>query len=220
MCAVFQVAFGDIPAVITKMDSRGEENIFLFVPNLIGFARVILAIVSFYTMPIYPIITFVLYFLSAFLDAFDGLAARAFNQSTKFGALLDQLTDRVGTLCLMMVSTGKTTTLHCQFCLFIQTLGHFYPSYLFAFQVSAAVDISSHWMHGQVSLMSGKTSHKSIDLSGNSILRLYYQNKAVLFGMCFANEAFYVALYMLYFFEGPIGKSIRLCRLRLTSSPL
>ena len=36
----------------------------------------------------------VCYILSGFLDAFDGHAARAFNQSTKFGAMLDMLTDR------------------------------------------------------------------------------------------------------------------------------
>ena len=81
-----------------------EENIFLFVPNLIGYARIILALASFYTMPIRPITTLVLYFLSAFLDVFDGYAARRFNQSTRFGAMLDQLTDRCGTMCLLFVS--------------------------------------------------------------------------------------------------------------------
>lgn len=35
-----------------------------------------------------------MYWLSAFLDAFDGMAARAFNQSTKFGAVLDMVSDR------------------------------------------------------------------------------------------------------------------------------
>ena len=34
------------------------------------------------------------YILSAGLDAFDGHAARALDQSTKFGAMLDMLTDR------------------------------------------------------------------------------------------------------------------------------
>lgn len=81
-----------------------EENIFLFVPNLIGYARIILALVSFYTMQDRPITTLVLYFLSTFLDAFDGYAARRFNQSTRFGAMLDQLTDRCGTMCLLFVS--------------------------------------------------------------------------------------------------------------------
>ena len=82
---------------------QAEENIFLFVPNLIGYGRVIFAILSCLTMLHYPTITLVFYFLSTFLDAFDGYAARAFNQSTKFGALLDQLTDRCGTLCLVFV---------------------------------------------------------------------------------------------------------------------
>lgn len=80
------------------------DNIFLFVPNLIGYARIILALLSFYTMPYYPIPTLIFYFVSAFLDVFDGYAARYLNQSTKFGALLDQLTDRIGTLCLIFVS--------------------------------------------------------------------------------------------------------------------
>lgn len=80
------------------------ENVFLFVPNLIGYARVILALLSFWTMQSWPIPTLFFYFLSAFLDAFDGHYARVYNQSTKFGALLDQLTDRCGTLCLIFVS--------------------------------------------------------------------------------------------------------------------
>ena len=55
--------------------------------------------------------------------------------------------------------------------------------------------------------MSGKSSHKLIDLSENPALRLYYQNRSVLFSMCAANEIFYVALYMVYFYEGPSCKS-------------
>lgn len=162
------------------------DNIYLFVPNLIGYARIILALLSFYTMPYYPTPTLIFYFLSAFLDVFDGYAARYLNQSTKFGALLDQLTDRIGTLCLIFV------------------LGYFYPKYMFWFQLSVAIDIASHWIHTQVSLMTGKTSHKTIDLNENPILRLYYTNRIVLFSFCFANEVFYFALYMLYFYEGPI----------------
>ena len=94
--------------------------------------------------------------------------------------------------------------------MFVQVLGHLYPSYLFWFQLSVTIDIASHWIHGQVSLMSGKTSHKTIDLNENPILRLYYTSRPVLFTMCFANEMFYVALYMLYFYEGPAGKSSEL----------
>ncbi|KAH9415665.1 hypothetical protein DERP_000155 [Dermatophagoides pteronyssinus] len=172
-----------------------EENIFLFVPNLIGYARIILALVSFYTMQNRPITTLVLYFLSTFLDAFDGYAARRFNQSTRFGAMLDQLTDRCGTMCLLFV------------------LGTLYPAYLFWLQLSAVIDIASHWMHLQVSLMCGRTSHKMISLEDNPILYLYYNSRPVLFVMCFFNELFYVSLYMLYFFEGPTVFGLGLFRL-------
>ena len=34
------------------------------------------------------------YFLNVVLDEFDGIAARALNQCTKFGTILDMITDR------------------------------------------------------------------------------------------------------------------------------
>ena len=43
-----------------------------------------------------------MYEYSGLLDAFDGMAARALNQCTKFGAMLDQLTDRAATSMLLM----------------------------------------------------------------------------------------------------------------------
>lgn len=86
-----------------------EENIFLFVPNLIGewgarglggvgvdrrpdparclpypptqgYARIVFAIISFYFMPCCPLTASSFYLLSGLLDAFDGYAARALNQ--------------------------------------------------------------------------------------------------------------------------------------------
>jgi len=46
-----------------------------------------------------------------------------------FGAMLDMLTDRCATACLLM------------------TLAMFYPQYAFWFQMSTALDIASHWLH-------------------------------------------------------------------------
>lgn len=54
------------------------------------------------------------------------------------------------------------------------------------------------------SLLQGKTSHKFIDMSENPIMSIYYTNRTVLFIMCSGNEAFYAALYVLHFTEGPI----------------
>jgi len=56
-------------------------NIYLFWPNIIGWGRVILGVASLFYMQREPITAMVLYWLSAFLDAFDGMAARHFDQS-------------------------------------------------------------------------------------------------------------------------------------------
>ncbi|XP_072381586.1 CDP-diacylglycerol--inositol 3-phosphatidyltransferase [Diabrotica undecimpunctata] len=172
-----------------------DENIFIFVPNIIGYARIILAIISFYFMPTNYIIACSCYVISALLDAFDGHAARYFNQSTKFGAMLDQLTDRCGTMGLVAV------------------LAHFYPKYMFLFILSMCIDIACHWIYLHSSILQGKTSHKFVDMSENPIMRLYYTNKNVLFVMCAGNEAFYAALYLLHFSEGPIIAGLGLWRI-------
>ncbi|XP_054712074.1 CDP-diacylglycerol--inositol 3-phosphatidyltransferase-like [Uloborus diversus] len=161
------------------------ENIFLFVPNLIGYVRIILAIISFYFMPFDHIKATICYLLSGLLDAFDGYAARWLNQGTKFGALLDQLTDRCATMCLLVV------------------LSCFYPKWMILFQISMIIDIASHWIHQQVSLMQGKTSHKFIDASANPVIKIYYTSRPVLFFMCAGNELFYSMLYLVYFTPGP-----------------
>ncbi|XP_061159369.1 CDP-diacylglycerol--inositol 3-phosphatidyltransferase isoform X1 [Syngnathus typhle] len=162
-----------------------QENIFLFVPNLIGYARIVLALVSFLLMPCCPIPASLCYMLSGLLDAFDGHAARALNQSTQFGAMLDMLTDRCATMCLLV------------------NLALLYPSYAFLFQLSMCLDIASHWLHLHSSTVKGSASHKSIDLSGNPLLRIYYTNKVVLFFMCMGNELFFCLLYILHHLQEP-----------------
>jgi len=59
-----------------------DVNIFLFYPNLLGYARVVLGLLSFWAMHgDNPWGASFCYFLSAALDAFDGYLAREFNQS-------------------------------------------------------------------------------------------------------------------------------------------
>lgn len=52
-----------------------------------------------------------------------------FPLATKFGAMLDMLTDRCATMCLLV------------------NLSLLYPSYTFLFQLSMCLDITSHWLH-------------------------------------------------------------------------
>ncbi|XP_012941283.1 CDP-diacylglycerol--inositol 3-phosphatidyltransferase [Aplysia californica] len=162
------------------------DNIYFFVPNIIDYFRVVFAFVSFYYMPFDHVRASLFYLLSGFLDAFDGHFARLLNQSSKLGAMLDQLIDRITTMCLCA------------------TLCHLYPSYMLFFQFAMALDIFSHWMHCQGSAVSGQTSHKTIDLAKNPILYHYYHSKVVLFTMCAANELFFCMLYLMYFTTGPI----------------
>ncbi|XP_047695266.1 CDP-diacylglycerol--inositol 3-phosphatidyltransferase isoform X3 [Prionailurus viverrinus] len=138
------------------------ENIFLFVPNLIGYARIVFAIVSFYFMPCCPLTASSFYLLSGLLDAFDGHAARALNQGTRFGAMLDMLTDRCSTMCLLV------------------NLALLYPRATLLFQLSMSLDVASHWLHLHSSVVRGSESHKMIDLSGNPVLRIYYTSRRVL----------------------------------------
>ncbi|CAG9808922.1 unnamed protein product [Chironomus riparius] len=179
------------------------ENVYLFIPNIIGYARIVLAVVSFYFMPTNYVIASWCYIISVLLDALDGHAARKFNQSTKFGAMLDQLTDRCGTMGLLV------------------TLSYFYPKYMFWFQLSMAIDVACHWFYLHTSLLQGKTSHKFIDMNENPIMHIYYTNRTVLGFMCLFNELFYAALYLLYFTPGPIFLGVPFFKLlAIVSAPV
>ncbi|POG75057.1 hypothetical protein GLOIN_2v1475732 [Rhizophagus irregularis DAOM 181602=DAOM 197198] len=161
------------------------KNVFLFIPNIIGFIRVILAILSLYYMPNKPWTCMGLYTFSCLLDAVDGNAARYFDQCSEFGVVLDMVTDRSTTSCLLCFLATK------------------YSSWTILFQLLISLDLSSHYMHMYSSMTSGSSSHKNIDKSSNSILRAYYSNNVgfyvVLFIFCALNELFFVALYLLSF---------------------
>lgn len=55
-------------------------NVWSFYPNLVGYGRIILAILSFEAMTYAPIRAAFFYALSVGLDAVDGILARKFDQ--------------------------------------------------------------------------------------------------------------------------------------------
>ncbi|KAI2624671.1 CDP-alcohol phosphatidyltransferase-domain-containing protein [Hypomontagnella submonticulosa] len=160
-----------------------QENIFLFWPNIIGYFRIVLAIASLYYMPLHPRTCSLLYSISCLLDALDGYAARYFEQSTKFGAVLDMVTDRCTTSCLLVFLSSA------------------FPRWAIVFQGLISIDFASHYMHMYATLAMGgsNTSHKNVDKSRSWLLNLYYTNKTVLFVCCTLNELFFIALYLLSF---------------------
>jgi len=151
--------------------------VYLFIPNLIGYARVLLVIAAFY-FNASPALFFACYALSELLDAVDGYAARHFNQSTKYGAVLDMVTDRCSTAALMVL------------------LANYYPTYMFDLMALIALDLTSHYAHLYVTLLKGEASHKSVDENTFLPIRLYYGNKYVLFTLCAANEAMFLLPYL------------------------
>lgn len=158
-----------------------ETNVFLYVPNLIGYARILLLGSSFYFILKDYRLALGLYGLSYTLDAFDGLAARLLNQSSLFGGVLDMLTDRVSTMCLLM------------------TIGHLHSGYMFVFQILLAIDVVSHWLHFFSANLQGKQSHKSsFDRETNYLMRLYYENKFILTSVCAMEQLFYCSLVVIY----------------------
>ncbi|KAB8556595.1 hypothetical protein FH972_025632 [Carpinus fangiana] len=166
-----------------KISAEPEENIFLFIPNIIGYSRIVLAIASLYYMPVHPRTCSLLYSVSCILDAVDGVAARHFNQSTKFGAVLDMVTDRCTTSCLLVF------------------LASAFPRWSLVFQGLISLDLASHYMHMYATLSMGGSSqsHKKISEDKNWILRMYYSDNRVLFALCAFNEVFFIAVYLLSF---------------------
>ncbi|PWN29163.1 hypothetical protein BDZ90DRAFT_140435 [Jaminaea rosea] len=186
-----EVASQPAPASTTESlirnTNEAEENVFLFVPNLIGYTRVILAALSLYYMQIHPKACTFLYGISCLLDAVDGVAARRLGQSTKFGAVLDMVTDRCTTACLLCYLT-KT-----------------YPRAALLFQALITLDFSSHYIHMYSSLLTGAASHKLVTSEVSRILWYYYNDSRTLFFFCAGNELFFVCLYLMEFYPTPLG---------------
>lgn len=143
----------------------------------IGYVRIVLAISSLYYMPLHPRTCSLLYSISCLLDALDGYAARYYEQSTRFGAVLDMVTDRCTTSCLLVFLSSA------------------FPRWAIIFQSLISLDFASHYIHMYTTLVMGGAdqSHKSVDKDRSTVLNLYYTNRVrnfVLRGRLFFSENF------------------------------
>ena len=143
--------------------------VFLFIPNIIGYVRAGLLVAAMWFSLTNPILTMVSYGLSQLMDLFDGMAARHFDQSTKFGSVLDMVCDRVSDAVMLAI------------------LAALYPQYCWFFYLDIALDIGSHWYQMYATLACGEKHHKEAK-SGYWLLELYYHNKKVLFTLVAGNE--------------------------------
>lgn len=101
------------------------------------------------------------------LDMFDGMAARKFNQSSSFGAVLDMVCDRASNGVMLAI------------------LGGFYPQYSWLFYGDIILDLVSHW-YQMYAALSCQEHHKKIK-NKFKLLDIYYGNSLVLAGLVAGN---------------------------------
>lgn len=143
-------------------------------------------------MSYHPKYSTLAYVISCLLDAVDGPVARARGETSKFGAVLDMVTDRlvshVATGLSSCLIAGSRCTTSCLLCY----LASAYPDFAVLFQLLIALDFSSHYMHMyrsvslvhsamgfladglRSSLVTGSISHKLVKSDVSYILNMYY----------------------------------------------
>ncbi|CAN6481954.1 unnamed protein product [Victoria cruziana] len=158
---------------------KGGWPVYLYIPNIIGYIRIIANCIAFAHCFSDKKVFAALYFVSFVCDELDGRFARMFNQASTFGAVLDMVTDRVSTACLLVV------------------LSHFYRPCFGFFLSLLALDISSHWLQMYSTFLSSKTSHKDVKDSTSWLLRAYYGHRLFMGYCCVGSEILYIILFLL-----------------------
>ncbi|GAW83363.1 phosphatidylinositol synthase [Plasmodium gonderi] len=154
-----------------------KKNVYFYIPNIIGYIRVILALGGFIICRKSLILFAIFYSISQILDAFDGWTARKFNQTSVFGQVLDQITDRLSTTLLYLLN------------------GNVYDEYIIAIGLIMIADIGGHYFHSSSCAIAGNKTHKKIE-KGNRLLKLYYERPVVMVICIIAYESFWFAAYV------------------------
>lgn len=165
--------------------------VWLYIANLIGYTRVILGLAAFVfafdsSFSTQRGLFIYFYVISYFLDACDGVAARALRQTSKFGAVLDMATDRICTAGLLaLLSHYASISVSIKSMDVLNPLS--WPPFIWIW--IAMLDIFSHWLQMYSSLLSGSASHKAMT-DEVSFVRWYYTLPYALFFVCLAHESF------------------------------
>ncbi|CAD2221344.1 CDP-diacylglycerol--inositol 3-phosphatidyltransferase [Angomonas deanei] len=167
--------------------------IFFFVPNLIGYTRILFSLLSFYVAASHPGLFLFLYTSSFVLDAADGMAARALGQCSHFGSILDMLTDRASTAGMLVVLDGV-----------IQPM-----PYIFTFVLATLLflDVASHFCRMYASVFVQKESHKDVSDSIFWLLKMYYSKRKFMGLLCVGQEFSYIFLYAWHAYRDVSGVS-------------
>ncbi|XP_062176438.1 CDP-diacylglycerol--inositol 3-phosphatidyltransferase 1 [Alnus glutinosa] len=156
----------------------GKLSVYLYIPNIVGYIRVIMNCIAFAQCFSNKRLFSVLYFFSFVCDGVDGWCARKFNQVSTFGAVLDMITDRISTACLLVILSQV-----------------YRPGLIFLSLL--ALDIASHWLQMYSTFLLGKASHKDVKDSTNWLFKAYYGNKMFMAYCCVACEVLYIILFLI-----------------------
>ncbi|KAL5856112.1 hypothetical protein ACOSQ3_005947 [Xanthoceras sorbifolium] len=162
----------------SRPKKQGKLSVYLYIPNIIGYIRVLLNCYAFAVCFSQKWVFSILYFVSFVCDAVDGWCARKFNQVSTFGAVFDMVTDRISTACLLVILSQV-----------------YRPGLVFVSLL--ALDIASHWLQMYSTFLVGKTSHKDVKDSSSWLFRLYYGNRMFMGFCCVACEVLYITLFLI-----------------------
>lgn len=190
---------------------QNRLKILLYIPNIIGYFRILLLILSYTLQKTSFRLFFLTYFLSFALDALDGIAARALNQCSKFGALLDMLTDRMATLVIIFICLQleipadlSISAVFGDFSVFVNFFAdffvfvNFFADFRSFFVFVIVLDLVSHWLQTLVAAQSG-SHHKNMK-NFFRLLDFYYNSKIFMCILCVGYELFFlVFVYILSF---------------------
>ncbi|CAJ1027407.1 CDP-alcohol phosphatidyltransferase, putative [Leishmania lindenbergi] len=164
-----------------KPASPNPAKIFYFVPNIIGYFRIAASIAAYLVARDYPALCLLLYTVSFVLDAVDGKVARALDQCSHLGSILDMLTDRASTAGFLLVLDGL-----------LQPMPYRYTC---ALAMLLFLDVGSHFCRMYASVFASKVSHKDVSDSIFWLLRVYYSKRHVMGVLCVGQEFAYIFLY-------------------------
>ena len=140
-----------------------HAQVSVFVPNLIGYGRFLLLFlcpVFVYSEQYWYWYT-ICYAASQLLDVVDGMAARKFDQCSRFGAALDMVCDRTSNALNFFI------------------LASVYPQVSSVFFICFILDFGSHFLQFQATALSKAASHKSDNDKANWLVKLYYTNYTI-----------------------------------------
>ncbi|GAU49994.1 hypothetical protein TSUD_91120 [Trifolium subterraneum] len=159
-------------------------SVYLYVPNIIGYIRVLLNCLAFSLCLRNKIIFPILYFFRHNLAEF--VLPVLYAMLWMAGVLEDSIKCQHLELCWIWISTA---------CLLVVLSQLYRPGLIFLSLL--ALDIGSHWFQMYSTFLAGKASHKDVKDSTNWLFRAYYGNRMFMAYCCVSCEVLYLILFYL-----------------------